>query len=190
MPDQKEYPAMGYRWCCSMRKRTRSIKDFGLIRINAPDRPGNPGCTVSACSFRSLNDLAAGRYRMQVTPWMPRAASSRAASVSKSRISALSTNRVARYQSSVARMPCSKDVLRRMPQVLYGERGVGLGVAHISFAAGSVVRRDIDAFDFLQQRPRLIQRDASAIATVEAHCRKRVAGACAAFRFSATTSST
>ena len=71
-----------------------------------------------------------------------------------------------RYHSSVQPHAFFEREARRVAQIADGERGIGLRIAHVAGARRSVVRGDVDAFQLLQQRPGLIERDASAVAAV------------------------
>ena len=55
-----------------------------------------------------------------------------------------------------------------MPQVANGGDDVGLRVAYVAGARGVIDCGDLHAFDFLQERPRLVQGDAPAVAGVVA----------------------
>src|SRR5665213_1431684 len=51
-------------------------------------------------------------------------------------------------------------------EVANGSGGVGLRITYVAGARRSVFRRNFDTFDFLEESPGLIERDASAIAAV------------------------
>src|ERR1017187_1545732 len=59
-----------------------------------------------------------------------------------------------------------KGEARGVAQVADGGGDVGLGVAHVAGAGRSVLGRDADAFQFLDQPPCLVERDAAAVAGV------------------------
>ena len=59
-----------------------------------------------------------------------------------------------------------KAIARRVSEVAYRERGVRLRIAHISRTRRTVYRRDVDAFELLQQSPRLVEGDPAAVAAV------------------------